>query len=81
MTCDVQELISTNPCLSSLNAYQLELVITAQLCQIKNKIESGEEVTCDIQELLDSANCFNMLQMFELKVLQAQLLCDISNLL
>lgn len=79
--CDVQSLISANPCLSALSPRQLELVKTQMLCGIKNFLTDATPVTCDIQTLLDDANCFNALNSQMLSVVQAQLLCDISGLL
>jgi len=80
-TCNVQDLISTDPCLSSLNEYTLEVLITQQLCSLFNNLDTGEPLECDIQTLLDDASCFYGLSQPQLKVLQAQLLCNIFALL
>lgn len=81
MACDVQELISTNPCLSTLNDYSLEVLRTAQLCALYNNLNDGTPLTCDIQELLSESSCFYGLSEHDLKVLQASLLCQIFELL
>jgi hypothetical protein len=81
MVCDVQELIDTNPCLMTLNPWQIEIVKTQMLCGIKNFLDSGAPITCDIQELLSDAACFNALNGRQLSAIQAQLLCDIAGLL
>jgi hypothetical protein len=75
--CSPQDLISANPCLSSLSPHMLEVLITQQLCSLFNKLDSGAAVTCDIQTLLADAECFANLSINELKILQAQLLCNI----
>lgn len=80
-TCSIQDLLSANPCLASLSPYQVELVITQQLCGLLNFLESSEPLTCDIQTLLDDAQCFASLPLHELKILQSQLLCEIFALL
>lgn len=81
MVCDLQALLSENPCLYALSARTLKVLKVQMLCGIQNNLESGEPVTCDIQELMDDAACFNALSDFELEVLETQLLCNISGLL
>lgn len=81
MVCDVQALLSENPCLSVLNPWQLKLIQAQQICGIKNFLTDGTPVTCDIAELLEDAACFNGLTEFQLDVIIAQLLCDVSGLL
>ena len=75
--CSVQDLISTNPCLSNLSPHMLEVLITQQLCSLFNKLDSGAAVTCDIQTLIADAECFVNLSDNQLKLIQAQLLCEI----
>lgn len=79
--CNPQELLDANPCLSALNDYDLEIIITQQLCGLYNNLSGGDPLTCDIQELLDDAQCLYGLPVQRLKVLQAQLLCEIYALL
>lgn len=81
MVCDVQALISSDPCLSALSPWLIKVVKVQMLCGIKNFLESAEPITCDIQELLADAACFNGLNDFQLDVIEAQLLCDIAGLL
>lgn len=76
-SCDVQALISENPCLSTLTIPWLEVVITQELCELYNFLSTGEPVTCDIQEIMDDAKCLYTLMPQQLKVVQAQLLCNI----
>lgn len=80
-TCNAQELISVNPCLSALDDYTLEVIVTQQLCALFNTLDSGAEISCDIQTLLDDAECLHGRSMKELKVLQASLLCEIITLI
>ena len=80
-TCNVQSLLSADPCLSALDTYRLEVLITQQLCNLFNFLDSAEPVTCDVQELLEDSSCFNGLSINQLKVIQAQLLCNIASLL
>lgn len=79
--CDYQELISADPCLLALTPFQLEVVITQQLCNLLDKIENAGAVTCDIATLLDQGKCFATLPYHVLKAIQAQLLCEISEAL
>lgn len=79
--CDPQALLSTNPCLSALDPFTLEVVITAQLCALYNNLDTGDPMTCDIEELLADSACFYGLSFQQLKVVQAQLLCNILSLL
>lgn len=79
--CDVQALISADPCLSALTEYELEVLITQQLCSLFNNLDSGEPLDCDIQALLADASCFYGRSIQELKVIQAQLLCNIFTIL
>lgn len=79
--CDPQALLSANPCLSALDPYTLEVVITAQLCSLFNNLDAGDPLTCDIQTLLSDSTCFYGLSVNQLKILQAQLLCNITELL
>lgn len=79
--CNVQDLLSANPCLSALDDYTLEVVFTQMLCNLYNNLNAGDPLTCDIQELLADANCFHGLPLGRLKVLQVQLLCEINGLL
>jgi hypothetical protein len=79
--CDVQALISENPCLHALNEYTLEVLNTQQLCALYNNLDSGEPLECDIQTLLSDAECLYGRSVHELKVIQAQLLCNIFAIL
>lgn len=79
--CDVQALISADPCLSALTEYELEVLITQQLCSLFNNLDSGEPLTCEIQELIADASCLYGLSVHQLKVLQAQLLCNVFTML
>lgn len=79
--CDVQALISADPCLSALTEYELEVLITQQLCSLFNNLDSGEPLTCEIAELLADASCFYGRSLHELKVIQAQLLCNVFTIL
>ena len=81
MTCDVQTLISANPCLYTLTPRMLRVLQAQMLCGIFNNLDSGTAITCDIQALLDDAECFNALNDFQLEVVITQLLCEISGLL
>jgi hypothetical protein len=81
MECDVQTLISANPCLAALSPRMLRILQAQMLCGIFNNLDSGEPITCDIQALLDDAECFNELNDFQLEVAITQLLCEISGLL
>lgn len=81
MTCDVQELLSANPCLSELNPWMLKVVKVQMLCGIVNFLTDATPVTCDIAELLEDASCFYGLSEWQLEVIETQLLCEISNLL
>lgn len=80
-TCNVQTLLDTNPCLSALDPYTLEVVETQLLCALYNNLDSGAEISCDIQTLLDDGKCFFGLSSFQLRVVRAQLLCEIAALL
>lgn len=80
-TCNVQELLSADPCLSALSEYELELVIYQQLCGLYNNLSLGEPLTCDIQELITDARCLYGQPLHVIKVAQAQLLCNILELL
>lgn len=79
--CNIQELLDVDPCISALDPYTLEVLITQQLCGMYNNLDSGAAVTCDIQELLTDANCLYGLPIERLKAIQAQLLCNILSLL
>lgn len=68
-------------CLASLSSFNLQLVITQQLCNIIDKIENEGEVTCDIQELLDQASCFAGLSLRALSEVQASQICTLNDII
>ncbi len=41
MACDIQTLLDENPCLSVLNEFQLEVLKTQLLCEIKDLLSGG----------------------------------------
>ena len=79
--CDVQALISQDPCYSTLNPHMRRVVKVQMLCGLFNNLDSGEPLTCDIQELLADAACFYNLSDDMLEILELQLLCNIFGLL
>lgn len=79
--CNPQTLLDTNPCLSALDPYTLEVLETQMICGLFNNLDSGEPLTCDIQALLDDADCLYGLSSFQLRVIRTQILCEIGNIL
>jgi len=80
-SCDIQTLLSKNPCLGGAPDWIVELVEFQILCGIKNFLTLGTPVTCNIQSLLNDAACANAIDSGLLKVAKIQLLCDISVLI
>lgn len=78
--CNVQELLSANPCYSALSSHMRKVVFTQMLCVLFNNLDAGDPITCDIQTLLDDAACFNALSDDQLEVVQLQLMCEILGL-
>lgn len=79
--CNVQDLISANPCYAALSPHMRKVVFTQMLCNLYNNLDAGDPITCDIQELLDDAQCFDALSDDQLEVVQLQLMCNILNAL
>lgn len=80
MTCDVQALLSANPCLSTLSPMMAEKLETQMLCSLFNHMDSGAEFSCDIETLISEANCLPSDSNI-LRVLRMQLLCNIGALI
>lgn len=80
MVCDIQELLSANPCISNLNPHMLEVVETQLLCGLFNHLDSGAEFTCDIEALLADSSCFYNLSSQQLRIIRVQMLCNIGAL-
>lgn len=79
--CNVQELLTANPCLAALSPHMLEVVETQLLCGLFNHLDSGAEMTCDIEALLADASCFYNLSSEQLRVIRVQMLCEIGALI
>lgn len=79
--CNIQELLDANPCFAALSPSMLQAVITQQLCNLRENLDSGAAMTCDIATLIEDAGCFSNLSPEQHYIVQASLLCDIASLL
>lgn len=72
MTCDFQELIDIDPCLSALSPFDVQVVKTRLLCLM----DGGD---CVVNELLEDGKCIAGLNPFFVQVLKTQLLCNMAS--
>lgn len=80
-TCNPDALLAANPCLATLQPFELQVVRVQMLCNLVDKLENGGDVTCDIQTLLTQGACFYAMPPFILSVIETQLLCELSQLI
>jgi hypothetical protein len=80
--CDPQAVLTENPCLTALGAFDLRVLKIATLCSIVDKLEGGAGEDCtDIQAMLTANKCLYTLTNFQLDVIETNLVCQINALL
>lgn len=73
--CDANELFATGRRFTGLTGPQLQILITALLCEIL--VQSNPMAECNVNDLLNAGKCFNCLTPGQLSIVQTQLLCEI----
>ena len=80
--CDIQTILTDNPCLAQMPDKMVQIYKVAVLCSIIDKLNGGEGIDCsDIQVVFDANPCLFQLFPNQLKVLEAALVCQINTLL
>lgn len=80
--CDIQTILTDNPCLATLFPNQLDIYKVGVLCSIVDKLNGGPGIDCsDPQTVFDENECLFQLYPFQLKVLEAALVCEINSLI
>lgn len=80
--CDIQTILTANPCLATLFANQLEIYKVGVLCSIVDKLQGGPGIDCsDPQTVFDENPCLFELFPNQLKIVEAALVCQINTLL